>query len=69
MKNKFVPRNVLRIVMQVLDTPENQIAMRKAVSVLLQVHIPDRKNAIVKAEQVAIVSASFAKPSIESKPK
>ncbi len=64
---KNIPRNVLRVVIQVNDTPENQAAMQKVVDAIKSVHIPDTSHSVIKAEQVAIIIGLVAKPANPAK--
>lgn len=60
------PRKMLRIVVQVKDTPENQVAMRKMVEAVKLIPIPDIQHSVIKAEQVAILIGCVAKPPEET---
>ena len=55
------PRNMLRVVLQVKDTPENQAAMQKVLDAIRSVGIPDITHAVLKAEQINMLVGCVTK--------
>lgn len=53
------PRNVIRVVLQVEDTPSNQIVLKRVYEMITEMAIPDPQHAILKAEQIEIVRVSM----------
>ena len=56
------PRNVLRLVMQVKDTPDNRLVVKTVFDQMLRTKLQDTQTAVLKYERVEISDAAFPMP-------